>query len=199
MKEFWDVRYLEYEFAYGTEPNALFKEFIDPLPPGKILLPAEGEGRHAVYAAEKGWKVTAFDYSEIARSKALKFAKKRKVSFKYTLNDMETYKTKETYDVIAIIFAHLPGDKRKIFHRNMISMLKKNTGKIFLVAFSKKQISNHSGGPKNIDMLYDIESLKEDFKQLEIISLDELVVRLEEGRCHRGKADVIRLIAEGRK
>ncbi len=55
--EFWDIRYSDSEYAYGTEPNVYFKSFIDTHSSGKILLPGEGEGRNAVYAAVKGWEV----------------------------------------------------------------------------------------------------------------------------------------------
>ena len=55
MKEFWNERYSQEAYAYGTEPNAFFKSRIDQLSPGKLLLPAEGEGRNAVYAATKGF------------------------------------------------------------------------------------------------------------------------------------------------
>jgi Tellurite resistance protein TehB len=74
MKDFWNTRYKEESYAYGIEPNAFFKENIDKLVPGKILLPAEGEGRNAVYAARKGWEVTAFDFSDEAKIKTLKLA-----------------------------------------------------------------------------------------------------------------------------
>ena len=48
---FWDARYGEKSYAYGTQPNTYFKRFIDSQEPGKVLLPGEGEGRNAVYAA----------------------------------------------------------------------------------------------------------------------------------------------------
>lgn len=61
MEAFWNNRYKEKEFAYGIAPNQFFKESINKLKiKGTILLPAEGEGRNAVYAAKKGLKVTAF-------------------------------------------------------------------------------------------------------------------------------------------
>lgn len=54
MKEMWDKRYGNTEYAYGEEPNAFFKKTLDKLDlKGSILLPAEGEGRNAVYAAKK--------------------------------------------------------------------------------------------------------------------------------------------------
>ncbi len=80
MKEIWNKIYSQENFVYGIEPNNFFKEFVDKIEPGKILLPGEGEGRNTVYAASKNWDVTAFDFSEIARNKALKLAQKNNVS-----------------------------------------------------------------------------------------------------------------------
>jgi len=76
-KEFWDHRYSENEYAYGTEPNSYFKAFIDTHLPGKVLLPGEGEGRNAVYAALKGWEVTAIDQSIEGLKKATALAEKK--------------------------------------------------------------------------------------------------------------------------
>ncbi len=73
-KDFWDKRYSEEEFAYGTTPNEFVKSVIDKLKPGKALFLGEGEGRNAVYAASLGWNVDAVDFSESAKEKALKLA-----------------------------------------------------------------------------------------------------------------------------
>ena len=69
---FWDKRYEENTTVYGEAPNVFFKSFIDTHKPGSLLLPAEGEGRNAIYAASKGWEVDAFDFSKVAKEKALK-------------------------------------------------------------------------------------------------------------------------------
>ena len=74
MQEFWNKRYAENEMVFGYKPNQFFKLFIDLHISGTLLLPAEGEGRNAVYAAEKGWQVDAFDFSATAKEKALKYA-----------------------------------------------------------------------------------------------------------------------------
>ena len=63
MKEFWDQRYSQKEYAYGETPNEYFRNQITSLTPGKILMPADGEGRNGVFAATLGWKVDAFDIS----------------------------------------------------------------------------------------------------------------------------------------
>ena len=68
---FWDERYSSDEYVYGTEPNKFLKEQIQKIKPvGNLLLPGEGEGRNAVFAAMLGWVVYAFDQSSVAKIKA---------------------------------------------------------------------------------------------------------------------------------
>ena len=72
MKEFWNARYSQKEYVYGINPNQYFEQQLRKLKQGQILLPAEGEGRNAVFASEQGWEVDAFDISESGKGKALK-------------------------------------------------------------------------------------------------------------------------------
>jgi hypothetical protein len=67
--EFGYKRYSGKEYAYGTLPNKYFNQQIDKFKPGKLLLPGEGKGRKAGYAAKMGWKVTAIDQSIIGKKK----------------------------------------------------------------------------------------------------------------------------------
>jgi len=196
MKDFWNKRYQQDHYVYGTGPNQFFKDFIDEHKPGNILLPADGEGRNGVYAAEKGWNVDAFDFSESARAKALELAKDRNVTLNYTIANFDNADLKsDEYDVIALIYAHLPSQKRRDIHHKLIHSLKKD-GFIVLEAFSKKQLSYNSGGPKSEEMLYDLEDIKEDFKDLAIISIRQETTELDEGPYHKGEGNVIRLIAQ---
>lgn len=194
-KEFWDERYGEDEFVYGTEPNEFFKEFIDSHPPGKILLPAEGEGKNGVYAATKGWQVHAFDFSTRAREKALRLAKQKNVTINYQLADYrEIVLPKNEYDAIGLFYAHMPSYLRRDTHRKYISALKPG-GTIILEAFSKAQIHRESGGPRDVDLLFSPEDLRGDFASLTIGKLVQLEVELKGGGLHSGMADIIRMIA----
>jgi len=89
--EFWDERYSSIEFVYGTEPNIFFKDELDKLKTGNILLLGEGEGRNAVYAAAQGWKVDAVDFSTIAKEKALKLANENNVKINYDVASLADY------------------------------------------------------------------------------------------------------------
>lgn len=117
----WNNRYSENEIVYGDQPNRFFKKFIDDHVPGKILLPAEGEGRNAVYAASKGWEVDAFDFSEEARKKAIALSAKKNVHLNYWRQEIENFNAKEKYDAVGLIYVHLPKDIRQNFHRQVIT------------------------------------------------------------------------------
>ena len=62
-------------------------------------------------------------------------------------------------------------------------------------AFSKKQIEYNTGGPRNIDMLYDGQEILEDLNVLELVHYKEKLKEVNEGHFHSGKAEVIQLIS----
>lgn len=192
MKQFWNQRYGEAEYAYGTEPNAFFRAYIERAErPGRILLPGEGEGRNGVHAAAAGWEVVAYDYSEAGRQKALRLAEERGVSLDYRLSDYEGFEPEpEAFDAVALIFAHMPGALRRTVHRRLAEALRPG-GTLIIEAFSKAQIHNNTGGPRNLDMLYTVAELAEDFAGLSPERLDPLVRPVHEGPHHNGDAAVI--------
>ncbi|MDA3843983.1 MAG: class I SAM-dependent methyltransferase [Candidatus Kapabacteria bacterium] len=195
MKQMWDKRYTGEDYFYGIQPNNFFKDKINDFKPGKILLPAEGEGRKSVYAAGLGWDVSAFDYSTEARGKALRLSKENNVQIDYSISSLEDADyEKESFDMLVLIYAH--SKDRQNIHRRLLTFLKPG-GVIVLEAFSKKQRGNDSGGPKDINMLFSIEELKNDFSQLRELDVREEEIVLAEGDHHSGKASVIRLL--GRK
>lgn len=200
MKEFWNNRYKENVYAYGKKPNVFFKEIITTYPPGKLLLPAEGEGRNAVFAAKLGWEVYCFDNSVEAINKAQKLSKENNVEITYYEGDLvhldQLNFEPEFFDAIGLIYVHLPPELRHQTHQKLSCLLKKG-GTVILEAFNKNQIGNPSGGPNNIELLYDTKVIEMDFKdEFRTKILTETTLNLEEGIYHLGKADVIRYVGE---
>jgi len=195
MKDFWDKRYKECNSFYGDAPNQFFKHFIDKLPTGRLLLPGEGEGRNAIYAAKNGWGVEAFDFSETARAHAAEKAEINGVLLHYELKDIANYKATKLYDVIALIYIHLPAALRISFHRELVNSLKPG-GYIIMEAFSKQQVNNVSGGPEDISLLYSTSEIISDFNTLKIIQSEEKEIVLQEGEEHYGHANVVHFIGQ---
>lgn len=200
MKEFWDERYGAEEWAYGKEPNVFLKEILTETKTGKALFPAEGEGRNAVYAASMGWEVSAFDQSVSGRKKALELAVEKNVRIDYQVGDLEEMEYPENYfDLLVLIFVHFPPNLRTKYHKHLLKYVKPG-GKIILEGFSKEHLEFSSknpkaGGPPNIDMLFSVEEMREDFTDTKIELLEEKIVDMKEGLYHVGKSSVIRLVA----
>ncbi len=199
MKEFWNSRYAEEGFAYGSEPNVFYKSQIDLLTPGKALFVAEGEGRNAVYAATLGWDVTAFDISEHGLAKAMKLAESKGVSVQYDVaNALDLPYEERSFDLIVFVYTHFPeGIKKKIFE-NVISLLKPN-GKVIFECFSKDHLqyneNNNSGGPREESLLYSLQEVEELFAGFESSYAKQEVIILKEGVYHDGEASVVRYAA----
>ncbi|MDA3929156.1 MAG: class I SAM-dependent methyltransferase [Prolixibacteraceae bacterium] len=199
MKELWNARYSKTNYVYGLEPNNFFKQEIQKLSPGKILLPAEGEGRNAVYAAKLGWEVTAFDISTEGKKKADKLAVEIGVSINYLIADFEQFDLQnKAFDCIALTFVHTIPQKRITNHKLVQKWLNPK-GTIILQGFSKEQINYQSGGPKEETMLFSPKELEVDFKDLSIVMISKTEENLNEGEFHKGKASLINLVAKKNK
>jgi len=200
MIDFWNQRYSDPTFAYGKLPNEFFKEQLQRLPPNsKILFPAEGEGRNAVYAATQGHSVWAFDQSKQGKIKALNLAEELGVSIHYDVCSAASVEYSEhQFDAIVLIYAHFHQSERHALHQKFIQWLKPS-GLIILEAFSQNHPPFQTeypniGGPSSPELLYSEEILHQDFPNFEIHTLKTEVIELQEGNCHSGKGSVVRFV-----
>jgi len=198
---FWDARYSEKEFAYGQEPNQYFKEKLIGLSPGKLLLPAEGEGRNAVYAAQLGWDVTSFDPSESGKGKALRLALNRNVQINYEVFDAANFlqHNNNTFDLVGFCFTHFPGTDRAMLHQKLAHAVRPG-GHVIFEAFAKgheryNEKQPEVGGPKDPDMLFSKNELKTILEGFDILELNTTEVQLSEGKYHQGLGLVVRAFA----
>lgn len=195
MKQFWNERYGASAYAYGTLPNQFLFENISVFPKGKILLAAEGEGRNAVFVAQNGYPVNAFDTSEKGKLKADALAKEKNVTINYQVGTLEQigYEN-ESFDGLVLIYAHFDDSIRASMHKKLLDLVKPG-GIILFEAFNKDQLQYPSGGPKKLEMLFDIEEVKNEFQNCDFSFLKSEIIELSEGAFHQGKGAVIRFIA----
>ncbi|NOU59524.1 class I SAM-dependent methyltransferase [Marinifilum caeruleilacunae] len=202
MKEFWDERYSQDQFAYGEEPNLFVKEKLPQFKTGKILFPAEGEGRNSVFAAQLGWDVSAFDFSSKGKERADELARSKNVRIDYKLASfLEEAYQEEEFDAICMTFVHFDPKIKSSMHKRLDSYLKPG-GHIIFEAFSKEhreinKLHPEAGGPSDEKYMYSIEEIERDFDNYEIIELKKELVHLNEGFGHVGESSLIRFI--GRK
>jgi len=192
MKEMWNERYRANTFTYGINPNEFFKQQIDTLTPGKLLLFGEGEGRNAVYAASKDWDILALDWSEVAKEKALTFARQNNVLFRYEVGNFLDIPVEHfSFDAVALIYIHMNEEGREQLHKKAVTSLKRG-GTLILEAFDKEQLGKTSGGPQDLSVLYSLEDIVTDFQDLDFKYFAKETLQLDEGEGHKGEAHIIR-------
>lgn len=196
-KEFWDSRYAEEGFAYGTAANEYLLSFADNFKSGKkVLVIGDGEGRNGIWLAEQGCAVVSVDSSAVGVEKAKKLALEKNVEIEAICADLTEWNWPESeFDFVVIIYVHFPPNIRAMLHDKVISTLKAG-GQLIMESFTPDQLNYSSGGPPVLEMLYTVEMMKEDFKLLEIQQLEECVTGLNEGKYHCGEGAVVRLLAK---
>ncbi len=194
-REFWDSRYGEPGYAYGTEPNAFLREQASRLPPGsRVLVVGDGEGRNGVWLAGLGHDVLSVDASSVGLAKARRLAAERGVPLQTQEVELSTWDWPvSAFDAVVSIFVHFRPDIRARMHAAMLAALKPG-GLLILEAFTPDQLQYASGGPRDREMLYTSDMLRQDMKAGEILHLDERITELDEGKYHRGPSAVVRLV-----
>ena len=191
----WNQRFAIRPECYGTAPNSWLAENAGRIPPkGAVLCLAEGQGRNAIWLAQRGLSVTAVDFSEIALAQLARRARRTGVTVATIEADLATWPTPEAaYDAVVLVFAHFVPAVRLRVHRLAVAALKPG-GVVILEAFNKRQLGLPSGGPRDEEMLQSSAELQSDFAALRIEHLGETEVTLDEGPLHHGPARVVRLI-----
>jgi len=195
MNPKWDERYSSEDFFYGTKPNDFLVEATTPLPRGRALCLAEGEGRNSVWLAEQGFNVYSVDLSQIGVAKTLRLAASRGVTVHAQVGDLADFVIEpHSFDLIVSIFAHTPSVLRRSLHQRVINGLRSG-GKFVLEAYRPDQIPLGTGGPNDPDMLITADILRTELVGLEFDHLIEINRNVIEGAGHSGLAAVVQAIA----
>ncbi|MCC7339941.1 MAG: class I SAM-dependent methyltransferase [Bryobacterales bacterium] len=194
--DFWNERYKGEDYAYGSEPNDFLREHASIFgESARVLSLGEGEGRNAVFLAQRGLRARGLDFSEEGQRKALRLAKARGVTIEYELADLGHYEMKEgIWDGVVSVFCHPPEKERPELFRSVISGLK--PGGVFLLeSYNKAQLALGTGGPKDAACLLSREELEDAFRGFEILLSRDLVRTIKEGSHHDGTSSVTQFIA----
>ncbi|MBC75226.1 MAG: SAM-dependent methyltransferase [Halobacteriovoraceae bacterium] len=105
-KKAWDKAYSRPSYIFGKAPAKFLAENFDYLPANaKVLDIGMGEGRNAVFLADKGHKVTGIDISSVAVKKSRLLAKEFGVKIKGIVASLDKYKfPKESFDAIICFY-----------------------------------------------------------------------------------------------
>jgi SAM-dependent methyltransferase len=91
--------------SFNQNPSALLVEAIEGRPPGQALDVAMGQGRNALFLAQRGWSVTGFDVSETGLTVARTNASKAGVTLRAVRSGLEEFDYgTAAWDLVALIY-----------------------------------------------------------------------------------------------
>lgn len=197
-QDFWDQRFRESGYAYGTEPNDFLRASVAKLPPGDALCLAEGGGRNAVHLALKGHRVTAQDLSPVGLEKAQELAQDQGVNLTCVRGDLREFKPEpESVDLVVAIWMHLEPELRALVHQRAVRALRPG-GHLILEAYTPEQLRHGTGGPPNPELLITAQQLQNELQGLTWLELQETERRIEEGPLHQGQSAVVQAFGQKR-
>ncbi len=196
LQAFWDARYADAEFAYGTAPNDFLVQMVDRIAPrGRVLCLADGEGRNGVWLAQHGRQVTSVDVSERGMQKARDLARRAGVAIDTLTCDVTRHELgAAAWDAIVSIFLHLPPKPRRALHARCAAALKPG-GTFIYEAYGHEQLRYGTGGPKEPELLPTLEDVLADLAGLRIEHRFAGTRAVHEGRLHHGVGYVVQVVA----
>jgi SAM-dependent methyltransferase len=173
----WDARYAAApDLVWTGEPNRFVVEELAGLPPGRALDLAAGEGRNAVWLADRGWRVTAVDFSQVAVARGRQLGADRGVDVTWVVADVREYLPPPgSFDGVLVAYLHLAaGDLAGVLTRAATALAPGGT--LLVVGHDRANLTGGVGGPRDPAVLYTPEEM--------VAELDGLSIRRAE-TAHR--------------
>ena len=167
-REDWNERYARTELLWTAEPNRLIATEAASLPPGRALDLACGEGRNAVWLAERGWHVTGVDFSEVAIAKAKELAARRGAEVDWVVADVLGFEpAPDGLDLVVICYLQLPAGELALALRHAESALAPG-GTLLVLGHDATNLEHGYGGPKDPTVLFTPEQVVAELDGLEV-------------------------------
>lgn len=157
----WDERYAAAELVWSAGPNQFVAQELADLPPGRALDLACGEGRNARWLAERGWQVTAMDFSNVAVEKGRSLYD----AVDWVVGDVLTAKLPQHLDLVVIAYLQITAEERSVVMRRAFDCLT-HGGTLLVVAHDSTNLEEGTGGPQDASVLYTAEDVLDDLAGL---------------------------------
>lgn len=171
----WDERYSTSELIWTGRANQFVEAHLADLTPGTAIDLAAGEGRNAVWLAQRGWAVTAVDFSQVGLDKASALAAEHDVAVEVVCADATTWAPAATVDLVVLSYLQLPAAGRQTVLENSAGWLNPG-GTLFVIAHDQSNVAAGYGGPPSVEVCYSVDETVDALGALEI-SIAEVAER----------------------
>jgi SAM-dependent methyltransferase len=174
----WDRRYAERQ-QWSAGPNGLVAELLAGLPPGDAVDLAAGEGRHALWLAARGWRVTAVDFSAVGLARGQQQPAANRVA--WVADDVLTWSAAErSLDLVLVAYLHLPEAETTALLTRAVGWLRPG-GRLLVLGHDVENITAGVGGPQEPAILYSVERLAPVSALLDAVRLEQVPRPTPEG------------------
>ena len=173
-RDLWERRYGEAQSVWGWAPNRFVAEVLGPLPAGRALDLACGEGRNALWLADLGWRVTAVDFAENALARGRAQGVEHGLDVAWVRADVVEYEPEAgAFDAVVIAYLHLGAEKLGRVLRKAVSALAPG-GTLVVVGHDVTNLADGVGGPQDPEILYTPELVTEHLGGLRVVSAERV-------------------------
>lgn len=173
----WDERYSAAEFDPDRQPSEFVVAELGALPPGRALDLGAGSGRHTVWLAQRGWRVTAVDFSRAGLSLARRLSVFRGVDqaqVDWVVADLGEYEPERgAYDLAMISYVQPSSAVRAAILGRVPAALAPG-GTAFALGFDLANLTEGTGRPVDPDVLYTPEAVSAELAGLRIVRAERL-------------------------
>lgn len=145
----WDQRFTDNPNHFGTEPNTLLKRHVAGLTPGTAADVGCGQGRNTIWLLDRGWDVTAVDFSEVALRQTREAAGTTP-ALTTAQADVSEWRPTDTFDLVVAAYLHLPSERLRATWRHLASITAPG-GTLVVIGHDR---ANRGNGPKDPDVLF---------------------------------------------
>jgi SAM-dependent methyltransferase len=169
--EEWDERYAEQQ-QWSAEPNAQIAALLAGLPPGDAVDLAAGEGRHALWLAGLGWRVTAVDFSDVGLARGRAQSGADRVA--WVTADVTSWSTgPESLDLVLIAYLHLPQAETTALLTRAVGWLRPG-GRLLVLGHDVENLTAGVGGPQEPAILHSVDRLAPVAALLDVDRLEQV-------------------------
>ena len=156
----WDAKYAGRDLVWSVGPNVFVEKYAASLPPGRALDVAGGEGRNALWLADRGWEATVADFSRVALDRAAHLWEQREGSHPdgghlhvHEVDVLQGGLGDQDFDLVVVCYLQVPADERRAALRSSAAAVAPG-GHLLVVAHHTDNVAGGYGGPQRLEVNY---------------------------------------------
>ena len=170
-QEWFEERYRSAPALWSGQPNPQLVAEVADLPPGTALDAGSGEGADAIWLAERGWRVTAVDFSPTALQRSTEHAAGRGAQvagrIEWRQADLTAWVPPvATFDLVSAQYMHLPPEPRAALFARLAAAVAPG-GTLLIVGHDFSDLAAGAHRPDMPEMFFTAEEVAASLAQRE--------------------------------